>query len=59
MAQRYIENYPVSEEIRQAVSMWSHALDCLETDPEKLDTKIDWIIKRKLIRSFVENKEIS
>ena len=59
MAHRYIEDYPVSEEVRQAVSMWSHALDCLETDPEKLDTKIDWIIKRKLIRSFVENKEIS
>ena len=51
MAQKYIEQYPVSDELRMAVAMWQHVLDCLDTDPDKLDRQVDWVIKRKMIQS--------
>ncbi len=56
MAQKYIEQYPVSEELRDAVEQWQYVLDCLDTDPDKLDTEIDWIIKRKMLQSYIDSK---
>ena len=37
--------------------MWQHVLDCLDTDPDKLDRQIDWVIKRKLIQSWVDKHD--
>ena len=31
MATKYIEQYPVSDELRESVGMWQHVLDCLDT----------------------------
>ena len=59
LAQKYIEQYPTSDDHREAVQMWQETLDALDTDPEKLDRKIDWIIKRKLIRNWVEKHDAS
>ena len=56
MAQKYIEQYPVSDQVRQAVVMWQHVLDCLDTDPDKLDREVDWVIKRRLIQSYVDTR---
>ena len=56
MAQKYVEQYPVSDEIRDAVEMWQHVLDCLDTDPDKLSGKVDWLIKRNMIESFIEKR---
>jgi proteasome accessory factor A len=56
MAQKYVEQYPVSDEIRDAVDMWQHVLDCLDTEPDKLSGKIDWLIKRNMIESFIEKR---
>jgi proteasome accessory factor A len=56
MAQKYVEQYPVSDEIRDAVEMWQYVLDCLDTEPDKLSGKIDWLIKRKMIESFIEKR---
>ncbi|HEX29502.1 TPA: sigma-70 family RNA polymerase sigma factor [Candidatus Poribacteria bacterium] len=33
---------------------WEHTLSCLADDPMKLDGKVDWIIKRRLLESFRE-----
>ena len=53
MAQRYIEQFPVSDQLpRGRRAEWQYILDCLDTDPEKLDRKIDWIIKRKVLREL-------
>jgi proteasome accessory factor A len=54
MAQKYIEQYPVDDEHKQAVGMWQYVLDCLDDDPNKLDREIDWVIKRKLIESYID-----
>jgi proteasome accessory factor A len=54
MAQKYIEQYPVSDELRDAVGKWKHVIECLNTDPEKLDRQIDWVIKRKMIQTYID-----
>jgi hypothetical protein len=56
MAQRYIEQYPVSDELADAVVKWQYVLDCLDTDPDKLGREVDWIIKRQLIESYLQSK---
>jgi proteasome accessory factor A len=59
MAQRYMEQFPVSDQLKEGVVQWQYILDCLDTDPEKLDRKIDWIIKRKVLRGYIEKHQIS
>jgi proteasome accessory factor A len=56
MAQKYSEQYPVSDELRTAVEMWQYTLDALDTDPDKLDRQIDWVIKRSMIQSYIDKK---
>jgi proteasome accessory factor A len=56
MASRYCETHEVDEQIRRGVNEWQYILDALDTDPEKLDTKIDWVIKRRLLRDYTEKK---
>ena len=59
MAQKYIEHYPVSEELKEAVEKWQYVLDCLDTDPDKLSREIDWVIKRRMINSFLEKRDLT
>jgi len=56
MAQRYVEHYPVSDDLMEAVGMWQYVLDRLQHNPDDLDRKIDWIIKRKLIRNWTKRR---
>jgi proteasome accessory factor A len=56
MAQKYMEQYPVSDEHKEAVAMWQHVLDCLDDDPNRLDRKIDWLIKRRMIESYIQSR---
>jgi proteasome accessory factor A len=57
MAQKYIEQYPVTDDHKKAVIMWQYVLDCLDSDPNKLDRQIDWLIKRKLIQGWIDKHE--
>jgi proteasome accessory factor A len=56
MAQKYIEQYPVSDELRDAVAKWQYVLDCLDDDPGRLDREIDWVIKRQMIQSYIDKR---
>jgi proteasome accessory factor A len=58
MAQKYIAQYPASDQLKQAVGDWQWILDCLDDDPDKLDRHIDWVIKRSLIKSYIEKRGI-
>jgi proteasome accessory factor A len=58
MAQKYIEQYPVNDELRWAVREWQFVLDALSDDPNKLAGKIDWIIKRRMIESFISSRGV-
>ena len=35
---------------------WQYVLDCLDTEPDKLGREVDWIIKRKMIESYLAKK---
>jgi hypothetical protein len=41
------------------LTRWKFVLDTLETDPMKLDRQIDWVIKKKLIDSYMNKTEKS
>jgi proteasome accessory factor A len=47
-----IEGFPPEEQ--RALEMWEHTVTMLESDPMKLDTEIDWVIKLNLLESFRE-----
>jgi len=59
IAQKYIEQYPVSDELRDAVHKWQYVLDCLDDDPNRLGREIDWVIKRQMIESYIERRGTS
>ena len=54
MAQKYIEQYPVDDEHKDAVYKWQYVIDTLADDPRKLDREIDWVIKRNMIESYID-----
>jgi len=59
MAFKYINEYPVSDELKDGVAKWQHVIECLDQDPERLSRQIDWVIKRNLLRNIVEKRGIS
>jgi proteasome accessory factor A len=56
LAQKYVEQYPVSDEHKLAVGMWQYVLDCLVDDPNKLNRQIDWVIKRHMLEAYIDRK---
>ena len=58
-AQKYIEQHPVSADHRDVVATWQSVLDCLDDDPNRLDRKVDWVIKRRLIESYLDSRGLS
>ena len=58
MAQRYVETHETDDQLRRGVREWAFVLDALDEDPERLDTKIDWVVKRRLLREYVGGKDL-
>ena len=52
-----LEGFPPEEQ--RALEMWEHTVTMLESDPMKLDTEIDWVIKLNLLESFRERHGLS
>lgn len=46
---------PESESI---IQKWEETLDRLDEDPRQLSRQLDWVMKRELLESYVERKEI-
>jgi proteasome accessory factor A len=42
--------------VPDVLEKWADALGCLERDPMELSDKIDWVIKKSMIESFMERK---
>ncbi|MFQ6040035.1 MAG: proteasome accessory factor PafA2 family protein, partial [Candidatus Poribacteria bacterium] len=58
LARRYfefVEPDPLSEDI---MDKWEYVLTCLEEDPMQLDREVDWVIKKKLIDSYVSSRNL-
>ena len=50
-----VESDPVTDQI---MARWEYVLTCLETDPMQLDRELDWVIKKKLIETYVESRQL-
>lgn len=59
LAQRYAEEYPLADELREALRLWQQTLDALDKNPAKLENKVDWIIKRRLIQNWIKKHRSS
>lgn len=52
-ALRFADRCDLPAEEQRALVMWADAVEAIERDPLSLDTKIDWVIKHRLVRSFM------
>ena len=50
-----VESDPVTDQI---MARWEYVLTCLETDPMQLDRELDWVIKKKLIETYVASRQL-
>src|SRR6185436_15508794 len=61
-AVEYLQTREPNSQIEQVVDLWSRQLDAVESqDFAKVDTEIDWVIKRKLFQRYQDryNMELS
>jgi proteasome accessory factor A len=46
------------DEERKALAMWKDAIETIERDPLALETKIDWVIKHRIVESFMSRHDL-
>jgi len=51
-ALRFAKRKGLPEQEQQALEMWEHVMTAIETDPLKLQTEVDWVIKYHLIEQY-------
>ena len=51
-ALRYRDTHGFPDDELKALAMWEHVMTHLESDPFKLDTELDWVIKHNLIEAY-------
>ena len=57
-AKQYFEQAESDPVTDQIMARWEYVLTCLETDPMQLDRELDWVIKKKLIETYVESRQL-
>jgi proteasome accessory factor A len=57
-ALRYAEQKGLPEQEQKALDMWEYCVTTLGTDPFKLNTEIDWVIKHRLIEAYREKHSL-
>ena len=56
MAESYLSGRTTEPWERDVLEKWADVLDALERDPMELADRIDWVMKRALMESFMERK---
>jgi proteasome accessory factor A len=57
-AKQYFEQAESDPITDQILARWEYVLTCLETDPMQLDRELDWVIKKKLIETYVASRQL-
>jgi proteasome accessory factor A len=57
-AYRYFETSEIDPVSKDVLKRWAHLLDKVEEDPMQLDREVDWVIKKKLIESYVASRNL-
>jgi len=58
MALAYTSSRSIDVVTKDVIVRWQHVLECLARDPMELHEKIDWVMKRAMIESFMERKQL-
>ena len=57
-AKQYFEQAESDPVTDQIMARWEYVLTCLEADPMQLDRELDWVIKKKLIETYVASRQL-
>lgn len=57
-AKQYFEQVESDPATDRIMARWEYVLTCLETDPMQLDRELDWVIKKKLIETYVTSRQL-
>ena len=57
-AKQYFEQAESDSITDQVMTKWEYALNCLEANPLLLDRELDWVIKKKLIETYVASRKL-
>ena len=57
-AKQYFEQAESDPVTDQIMARWEYVLTCLKTDPMQLDRELDWVIKKKLIETYVASRQL-
>ncbi len=58
MALAYTSSRSPDPMTKDVIVRWQHVLECLARDPMELHEKIDWVMKKAMIESFIERKHV-
>jgi proteasome accessory factor A len=58
LAQRYARERPTEPWVRDVLVRWEHVLDRLERDPRSLSRELDWVIKWRLIETYMDRHRL-
>ncbi|MDE0300234.1 MAG: proteasome accessory factor PafA2 family protein [Candidatus Poribacteria bacterium] len=57
-AKHYFEQAESDSITDQVMERWEYTLKCLEVNPLLLDRELDWVIKKKLIETYVASRNL-
>jgi proteasome accessory factor A len=58
-ALKFAKKHGLSPLEQRALEMWEHVMTHLESDPLKLRTEVDWVIKHHLIEAYRERHDLA
>jgi proteasome accessory factor A len=58
MALAYTSSRSLDPVLEDVLAKWQDVMQALARDPWELDTRIDWIIKKRLIESYMDRKKL-
>ena len=57
-AKQYFEQAESDPITEQVMEKWEYVLKCLEVNPLLLDRELDWVIKKKLVETYVASRDL-
>src|SRR3982075_50162 len=58
-ATRYVRSIAADPVTEDVLARWTHVIEALHTDPMELHREVDWVIKKRIIESFMEKHRLS
>src|SRR5713101_6785367 len=58
-ATRYVQSIDADLVTKDVLGRWTHVIEALHTDPMELHREVDWVIKKRIIESFMEKHRLS